>query len=363
MFMMFDDDVWLAIMITFTFGLVLIQVVNFCSEKIQDLVFGEGVRIPTMNFFGTIFGIGQTRLPRRNFPRFLLMMFIILCLILRTCHQSMLYDLMQQDLRRPELKTIDEAIAKGYKFYMQDTYINRYKNAEFYDKIKIEDIGPWFGNFRTLLKYAKETTDHEFDGVVAFTTEDIDVVERDNYRTGVTSLRMMEQKTGNFPLSFRMNRGSVLVKPYNEMILRLFEAGITEFLDELYYKRGQKMEPLGPQVLELDHLGACFLVCLTPLILALVVFFCEILYKTCANCCKKPVKEKSTNVKAKCKTLTESYKDFQQKSKLSGMDCLKQLKEKTLHENVSDCFGKKKPAANFPKNVKFIQVQPRNIDI
>jgi hypothetical protein len=42
--MMFDEDVWLAIAITFTLGLFFIQVINFCSDKLQDLVFGEGVR-------------------------------------------------------------------------------------------------------------------------------------------------------------------------------------------------------------------------------------------------------------------------------------------------------------------------------
>jgi hypothetical protein len=44
MFMMFDEDVWIAIAITFGGGLVLIQIINFCSDKIKDIVFGEGVR-------------------------------------------------------------------------------------------------------------------------------------------------------------------------------------------------------------------------------------------------------------------------------------------------------------------------------
>jgi hypothetical protein len=112
-FMMFDMDVWIAIAITFGGGLIIIQIINVCSEEIQNLVFGEGVRGPTLNFFGIIFGIGQMRLPTKNFARFLLMLFLFLCLILRTCHQSMLYDLMQKDLRQPEIETIEEAINQG----------------------------------------------------------------------------------------------------------------------------------------------------------------------------------------------------------------------------------------------------------
>jgi hypothetical protein len=87
-------------------------------------------RTPSVNFFGGIFGIGQPNLPRKTFPRFILMMFIILCLILRTCHQSLLYGLMQKDLRRAELKTIEEAIEKGYTFYMRSIEIYRFNNTE-----------------------------------------------------------------------------------------------------------------------------------------------------------------------------------------------------------------------------------------
>jgi hypothetical protein len=83
------------------------------------------------SFFAVIFGIGLTRLPRKSFSRFILMMFLILCLILRTCHQSMLYDLMQKDLRRPEIETIEEAINKGYTFYFPQSGIDRYEKSDF----------------------------------------------------------------------------------------------------------------------------------------------------------------------------------------------------------------------------------------
>jgi hypothetical protein len=131
MFMMFDMDVWISIAITFGIGLVVILIVNVCCEEFQNLVFGVGVKGPTLNFFGTVFGVAQHRLPRKSFPRFLLMMFIILCLILRTCHQSKLYELMQKDLRRAEIETIDEAINKGYTFYLMQANVLRYKQTDF----------------------------------------------------------------------------------------------------------------------------------------------------------------------------------------------------------------------------------------
>jgi hypothetical protein len=101
------------------------------NSKLIFLVFNRGA---TLNFFRVIFGIGQMRLPQKSFSRFLLMMFLILCLILRTCHQSMLYDLMQKDLRRPEIETIKEAIEKGYTFYFQHFNVARYNQTDFYKR-------------------------------------------------------------------------------------------------------------------------------------------------------------------------------------------------------------------------------------
>jgi hypothetical protein len=128
--MMFDFYVWFMIAFTFIAGFLIIQIINFCSQSIQDLFFGNGVRVPTVNFFAIIFGLGQTTLPRKSFARFLLMMFIILCIILRTCHQSLLYTLLQSEIRKPELQSIEEAIGKGYTFYIDATDVDTLKTSD-----------------------------------------------------------------------------------------------------------------------------------------------------------------------------------------------------------------------------------------
>jgi hypothetical protein len=129
--MMFQYDVWMMIAFTFICGLMIIQIINFCSDKVKDLVFGEGIRVPTINFVAVIFGLGQTVLPRKSFARFLLVMFIILCLILRTCHQSLLYTLMQTEMRKPEIQTIEEAIEKNYTFILPESDVKAFINTIF----------------------------------------------------------------------------------------------------------------------------------------------------------------------------------------------------------------------------------------
>lgn len=112
MFLMFDWEVWVAIGVTFIISLVTIQVINRMSIKVQNLVFGSNISTPTMNLFEIFLCGAQNRVPRRSFARFLLMLFLIWSIIIRTCYQSMLYQYLQADMRAREVKTIAELVEK-----------------------------------------------------------------------------------------------------------------------------------------------------------------------------------------------------------------------------------------------------------
>ena len=119
MFMMFDLELWIAIGVTLAGALAITLTLHLVSKKIRDLIVGDNIQSPTMNLI-TIFLTGsQVKTPKGNFSRFLVNLFIIWSLIIRTCHQSMLFQLLQADLRKPPLKTIDELF--GSALTMHDT--------------------------------------------------------------------------------------------------------------------------------------------------------------------------------------------------------------------------------------------------
>jgi len=93
LFLPFDDATWILIAMTFAIG--------------------RDVTAPTMNLFAAFFGLGQLRLPGRNFARFLLMLYIIWCLIIRTAYQGVLYDLLKGDGRRPQNMQLQDYIANN----------------------------------------------------------------------------------------------------------------------------------------------------------------------------------------------------------------------------------------------------------
>jgi hypothetical protein len=118
----FDDATWISIIVTFLIAFLAVFVINFFSNKIQELVYGKGVLTPTLNILGGFFGISQTVLPVANFPRILFTVFISFCLIIRTCYQSKLFEFMTTLMRRPPPQTLQDLIDRNYTIYTYENY-------------------------------------------------------------------------------------------------------------------------------------------------------------------------------------------------------------------------------------------------
>jgi hypothetical protein len=69
---------------------------------------------PAYNALGIFFGISQLRLPRESFSRFVLLLYIWFCLIFRTCYQSMMFEFMTSDMRKPMPESIDDLRKMNY---------------------------------------------------------------------------------------------------------------------------------------------------------------------------------------------------------------------------------------------------------
>lgn len=92
MILPFDDLTWTYLLCVFVSAFVGIFLINLTPTYFRDLVFGRDVKMPTFNVIGTLFGIGQTKLPDNNFGRIILMTFILFCLIFRTAYQGITVD-------------------------------------------------------------------------------------------------------------------------------------------------------------------------------------------------------------------------------------------------------------------------------
>ena len=137
MFMMFSFELWIAIVSTLLIGFMTTLSLRFVSRTARNFIVGCYVHHPTMNLISIFLTGGQVRMPGRNFARFLVTLFIIWSLIIRTCHQSMLFQLMQADLRKEPIKTLGELFESELTLHddldgMETSYVS---NENFWERM------------------------------------------------------------------------------------------------------------------------------------------------------------------------------------------------------------------------------------
>jgi hypothetical protein len=84
LFLPFEIDVWLCFLLTFAIAYFFIFFVKkFSAPEVGNFIWGESVQTPTLNVFMIFMGGGMVKLPWRNLARFILMAFILFCLVMR----------------------------------------------------------------------------------------------------------------------------------------------------------------------------------------------------------------------------------------------------------------------------------------
>lgn len=120
----FSGIVWISLIITLAMAVVVILLVKLKLSQLRAIFFGTNTDNPLVNLVTVILGGSQTRLPDRNFSRFILMMFIIFCLVMRSAYVGSLYKFLQSEKREESVATIDEMIDQNYDLYMYSGQLN-----------------------------------------------------------------------------------------------------------------------------------------------------------------------------------------------------------------------------------------------
>lgn len=84
LFLPFDFHVWILFLVVFIVAYFFVIFLKLFSDpEVAKFIIGRDVNAPSLNIFSIFMGIGMVKLPDKNFPRFLLMSFILYCLIMR----------------------------------------------------------------------------------------------------------------------------------------------------------------------------------------------------------------------------------------------------------------------------------------
>ena len=125
----FHRYTWLLISTCFIIGSLVIFIIKKQSKMVQSFVFGKGVKTPYTNLLIAFIGGSQKVLPKRNFARFLLMMFLMYSLVIRTVYQGWFYIVLQSN-KYHQVQTIDEMIQKDFTLFVYKGHADMFEGTE-----------------------------------------------------------------------------------------------------------------------------------------------------------------------------------------------------------------------------------------
>ncbi|CAG9798469.1 unnamed protein product [Chironomus riparius] len=281
-FLPFDSETWILLTFTFALTFLSIFIVNRLSKSARNIVYGHKVDTPIWNVISIFFGISQTRLPSKNFPRFILIMFIYFCLIFRTCFQSKFFEFMTSEPRQAPPRTVDDVIIRNYSI------ISTIGNAEFYsieaatDDKRGDLIYLYFKivdpkSFKDLFL----TQSQNVSAKLALCVDELfqNIIEKDSKRNyDWNQLKNFALYTTHEVFVYRSH--SYFLRMIDTLINDLIPTGIMKYLVENHFNKKWKFEMVdeGPKVLNLDNLFfgfniwlGCCLISFMSLIIELVV--------------------------------------------------------------------------------------------
>lgn len=274
----FSIDAWTLLLVYFIAACIFVCVLGYLSREAYNFVISEKIQQPVLNMLVGIFGLSSHVLPKRNFSRYMLMQFLILCLVIRSIYQGKLFTMLQSELRESNVDWIDEVQKRDMYFYTYESMSRRMSGFKFQDRIKVIKSAE-------LEKYMKMTLDANFDGIVFNYMTQVLYLDGLYYREYNYLIAREVFVTNQFVFYFQQNHFLVNNVDRNIELFRqsgLIDKWTNKYVDKRFLQRVE--EEKSPQPLSFLHLSAVFHVMLIGHGFSFLVFMIELvsskLYKS-----------------------------------------------------------------------------------
>lgn len=118
-------EVWCALGAIVFIACVVIWLMRFIPKVYYQRIIGKEMRDKFLNILIGFIGSSQNTLPEKNFPRFLLMKFLMFCLVVRSLYLGSLFGMLKTEIRSREFTSIHDFFDADYNFYVYETLSQR----------------------------------------------------------------------------------------------------------------------------------------------------------------------------------------------------------------------------------------------
>lgn len=267
----FDFNLWILIIGCFSIASIVIFIIKFFNKSVQRFVFGTGVDRPGLNLIIGFFGGIQTILPKRNFARFLLAVFLLYSLIIRTLYQGSYYQFLKSGHHHKRVQFLDEMIQNDFKFYAEETLAPWLSFPEMLKRrvvaLKNEDV--W-----KISAKINDDSSYKLALVMPLTK----VLYANKFLKGQNKFKVAKEVFLTIPAVIYTHKDFYLLKALDKNIEILKTAGFIDYWhfkhldEEVIRERNEKK----PKKIKLYQLKGCFKILSIGSLISIVTFVMEI---------------------------------------------------------------------------------------
>ncbi|KAG5668712.1 hypothetical protein PVAND_016640 [Polypedilum vanderplanki] len=240
---------------------------------------------PGYNALGAFFGVSILELPRESLSRYILIIYIWFCLIIRTCWQSMMFEFMTSDMRKPLPETLDDLRELNYTIVIQDSFLFIYTsileellNGRESPKLITfvqDDKGNYIKDFFILYDQSlKDETKTKYAFLIEAEIYDVLNIIYNQ------SLPIMQNEKISKSSGYFMPKNHMLLLHMKKLFDDLLPTGIFEHLKQhgvWFFNRPTYKNPDDPRrILSMYDLEFGFMIISVALFVSIIVFICEL---------------------------------------------------------------------------------------
>lgn len=270
----FRPYIWIFVTFTFICGVIVTFILGCTSRRVRNFVYGSNIRNPIMNMTNVLFGGSLVRLPRRNFARSLLALYMIYTFVIRNAYTGALFRFLQLSNSRQDVQNMDDMLKKNYKFLVLDNLIEYvqpfdmiFQKSIMYDNKELDGIVPLLLNSKN--KYALLASE---DHVAYWNKQGYPRI----------FFEVCEQKATPINLCMYLPKTSCLTAEINKYIFDFNSNGLMQIWKHIYIDKSylqKKILNTEPKTLTMEQLVGAYYLFFNGLIAATLCFFVEILIK------------------------------------------------------------------------------------
>lgn len=229
----FSNTLWLVFLGCLGSAFFVIAIIGRMKRIVQRFVFGNSIQTPWLNLLNALCGGSLPILPSRNFARFLLMLWTLHALIIRTVYQQALFNFLQQSPNHSTITTLKQLIDGHYPIYVIPSEVYVFNN--------LPELQPQLGIIPAakIQRFDDAIRRGQLRGARLSNYEKV-LYDNSHFADG-RYLQMLKQRLYNYPICVGLRKNSCLTKPFDDVLLELnpyglVQAWISRYVNEKYAK-------------------------------------------------------------------------------------------------------------------------------